>query len=144
MLSCCAGPRNDHTDPVKMRVHMAEVPEERIFENLGNVIVNKQVGKCAAKDHIGGEKQQPPGQTRMILKPPVPLFKQEPASRRNLSRECRRAEGIGKPARDTQKSRVIITAKTLGQSHCTEGYYPNLRKGPNGAAWALPGRGCPS
>ncbi len=93
----------------------AEIPEERVFENLGNVVVNKQVGKCAAKDHIGGEKQQPPGQTRMILKPPVPLFKQSQPHVETYSRECRRAERhLAGPREETQKSRVIITAKTLG------------------------------
>ena len=87
MLSCCAGPRNDQTDPVKMRVHMPTFRRKGFSRIWGMSSWTKRLESVPAKHHIGREKQQPPGQTRMIFKPPVTLFKQKFASLRNPLRE---------------------------------------------------------
>ena len=78
--------------------------------------MNKQIGQGSAKHHIGGEKEHGPGQTRMILKPPVPMFEQELASLENLPRADRPVAILGIPATVNRKFETIIAAKCGGNT----------------------------
>jgi hypothetical protein len=76
--------------------------------------MNEQIGKGPTKHHVGGEKQHGPGQTRMILKPPVPMFEQELASLGNSPREAHSAAIFRLPATVDRKFGTIIAAKNGG------------------------------